>query len=173
MATHRSGARLGSGGWRSAAALRLLGLASLAALLAGCEPGSPPAGGPSSGRAAANSAAAAPPSATTRPAATRPTQSSPAQSRPGLSPEAQRKLDQQLVLAAKANNVALVRKQIQAGGNVNAKDAIQDSAFLYAGAEGFNDVLRLTLAAGADVRSTNRFGGTALIPASEHASPTG
>ena len=57
---------------------------------------------------------------------------------------------------------------IRAGGNVNAKDAIQDSAFLYAGAEGFNEVLRLTLAAGADVRSTNRFGGTALIPASEH-----
>ncbi len=29
-------------------------------------------------------------------------------------------------------------------------------------------MLRLTLAAGADVRNTNRFGGTALIPASEH-----
>ncbi|MBT2553219.1 ankyrin repeat domain-containing protein [Arthrobacter sp. ISL-5] len=85
-----------------------------------------------------------------------------------MSPEAQRKLDQQLILAAKANNVALVRKLIQDGGNVNAKDAIQDSAFLYAGAEGFNDVLRLTLANGADVSSTNRFGGTALIPASEH-----
>ena len=51
---------------------------------------------------------------------------------------------------------------------MNAKDAIQDSAFLYAGAEGFNEVLQLTLAAGADVASTNRFGGTALIPASEH-----
>jgi ankyrin repeat protein len=86
-----------------------------------------------------------------------------------LSPEAQRKLDQQqLVLAAKANDVALVRKLIRDGGNVNAKDAIQDSAFLYVGAEGFNDVLRLTLANGADVSSTNRFGGTALIPASEH-----
>jgi uncharacterized protein len=78
------------------------------------------------------------------------------------------KLDQQLVLAAKANDVALVRKLIRDGGNVNAKEAIQDSAFLYAGAEGFNDVLRLTLANGADVASTNRFGGTALIPASEH-----
>ena len=29
-------------------------------------------------------------------------------------------------------------------------------------------MLRLTLAAGADVASTNRYGGTALIPASEH-----
>jgi ankyrin repeat protein len=64
--------------------------------------------------------------------------------------------------------VALVQELIDRGGDVNAKDAIQDSAFLYAGAEGFNDVLRLTLAAGADVAGTNRYGGTALIPASEH-----
>lgn len=77
-------------------------------------------------------------------------------------------LDQRLVLAAKANDAASVRDLIAAGGNVNAKDAISDSAFLYAGAEGFNEVLSLTLAHGADVASTNRYGGTALIPASEH-----
>ena len=87
---------------------------------------------------------------------------------PALSAEAQTLLDQELVAGAKANNVALVGELISRGGNVNAKDAIQDSAFLYAGAEGFNEVLRLTLAAGADVASTNRYGGTALIPASEH-----
>lgn len=85
-----------------------------------------------------------------------------------LSREAQAELDQRLILAAKANSAPLVKQLIQAGGNVNAKDAIQDSAFLCAGAEGFNDVLRLTLANGADVSSTNRYGGTALIPASEH-----
>lgn len=89
-------------------------------------------------------------------------------SRPALPREAQAELDRRLILAAKANNARLVKQLIQAGGNVNAKDAIQDSAFLYAGAEGFNDVLRLTLANGADVSSTNRYGGTALIPASEH-----
>ena len=88
--------------------------------------------------------------------------------KPPLSAEAQAQLDQELIAAAKANNVALVRELIGRGGNVNAKDAIQDSAFLYAGAEGFNEVLQLTLAAGADVGSTNRYGGTALIPASEH-----
>lgn len=165
----RSLARFGSWGWRSAATLRLLALAGLAAVLAGCGPGSPSAGGPASGSASGNSGTAPPPSSSaTRPDATRPTQSSPANTRPALSPEARRKLDQQLVLAAKANDVALVRKLIRDGGNVNAKDAIEDSAFLYAGAEGFNDVLRLTLANGADVASTNRFGGTALIPASEH-----
>ncbi|WP_258061093.1 ankyrin repeat domain-containing protein [Arthrobacter sp. 4R501] len=87
---------------------------------------------------------------------------------PALSAEAQAQLDQELITAAKANNVALVGELIGRGGDVNAKDAIQDSAFLYAGAEGFNEVLRLTLAAGADVASTNRYGGTALIPASEH-----
>lgn len=76
--------------------------------------------------------------------------------------------DRLLILAAKANDPARVRELIAAGGNVNAKDAIQDSAFLYAGAEGFNEVLQLTLDAGADVRSINRYGGTALIPASEH-----
>ena len=87
---------------------------------------------------------------------------------PALSAEAQAALDQELIRAAKANNAALVRELIGRGANVNAKDAIQDSAFLYAGAEGFNEVLQLTLAAGADVASTNRYGGTALIPASEH-----
>jgi ankyrin repeat protein len=92
----------------------------------------------------------------------------PAETRPALPPEAQAELDQRLIRAAKANDAAMVAELIRAGGNVNAKDAIQDSAFLYAGAEGFNEVLQLTLAAGADVRSTNRFGGTALIPASEH-----
>ena len=77
-------------------------------------------------------------------------------------------LDQRLIRAVKANDLALARELISAGANVNAKDANQDSAFLYAGAEGLNDILRLTLEHGADVRSTNRFGGTALIPASEH-----
>lgn len=87
---------------------------------------------------------------------------------PQLSPEAQLETDRLLILAAKANDPGRVRELIASGGNVNAKDEIQDSAFLHAGAEGFNEVLQLTLAAGADVRSINRYGGTALIPASEH-----
>ena len=98
------------------------------------------------------------------PRATAPAAPSP----PALSAGEQAQLDQDLVTAAKANDVPLVRELIRRGGNVNAKDALQDSAFLYAGAEGFNEVLGLTLAAGADVASTNRYGGTALIPASEH-----
>ncbi|MCU1552722.1 MAG: hypothetical protein JWM13_208 [Arthrobacter sp.] len=52
---------------------------------------------------------------------------------------------------------ALAAELIRSGANVNAKDAIQDSAFLYAGAEGFNEILLLPLANGADISSTNRF----------------
>lgn len=110
----------------------------------------------------------APPVAAPSTPAAAPSVPSPQATPPALSVEAQARLDQELIAAAKANNAALVRELIGRGGNVNAKDAIQDSAFLYAGAEGFNEVLQLTLAAGADVGSTNRFGGTALIPASEH-----
>ena len=73
-----------------------------------------------------------------------------------------------LVTATKANAVAAASALIEAGADVNSKDDMQDSAFLYAGAEGLDEILALTLAHGADVRSLNRFGGTALIPASEH-----
>ncbi|ALG30336.1 hypothetical protein AOZ07_16000 [Glutamicibacter halophytocola] len=86
----------------------------------------------------------------------------------GLGAGEQEELDQRLISAAKDNDVELVRELIAAGGNVNAKDSLEDSAFLYAGAEGFNEILELTLENGADVKNLNRYGGTALIPASEH-----
>jgi ankyrin repeat protein len=54
------------------------------------------------------------------------------------------------------------------GAGVNARDELSDSPFLYAGIEGRLAILRLTLAAGADPGSTNRYGGTALIPAAHH-----
>ena len=112
------------------------------------SPGGPDTAAPSGGRASPTAAPATSPAA--------------------LSAAEQAQLDQDLIKAAKANNAPLVAQLISRGGNVNAKDSIQDSAFLYAGAEGFNEVLQLTLAAGADVAATNRYGGTALIPASEH-----
>ena len=142
----------------------------LAVFLAACQA---PQGGPQdvpSTAVAPNPASTsqAPPSRTPVPD---PTPSAPAYgtvSPPALSAEEQAQLDQELIAAAKANNAPLVKELISRGGNVNAKDSIQDSAFLYAGAEGFNEVLQLTMAAGADVASINRYGGTALIPASEH-----
>ena len=158
--------------WRRARQMAAVFVASagVAACLASCQAGpgdpqrreAPPSSAPSA--SSSPTVAASPSETTPAPTAT----ASPAGTRPALPPEAQAELDQRLITAAKANDAALVGQLIRAGGNVNAKDAIQDSAFLYAGAEGFNEVLQLTLAAGADVRSTNRFGGTALIPASEH-----
>ena len=63
------------------------------------------------------------------------------------------------------------RALIAAGADVNAKDNIEDSPFLYAGAEGRNAILKMTIAAGADLKSVNRYGGTALIPAAHHGHP--
>ncbi len=73
-----------------------------------------------------------------------------------------------LMAATHANQIEVARRLIAAGADVNAKDAIGDSPFLYAGAEGRNEILGMTLAAGADLKSTNRYGGTALIPAAHH-----
>jgi len=135
----------------------LMSVAALGLLLAACQasPGQP------------QEVDTPPPAASVSPGAGTPAPPSFA-SPPALTPADQARLDQDLIAAAKANNAPLVAELIGRGGNVNAKDPIQDSAFLFAGAEGLNDVLQLTLAAGADVTSINRYGGTALIPASEH-----
>jgi ankyrin repeat protein len=72
-----------------------------------------------------------------------------------------------LLAATHGNHVAVARALIAAGADVNAKDDVQDSPFLYAGAEGRIDILKMTLPT-ADLKSTNRYGGTALIPAAHH-----
>jgi ankyrin repeat protein len=74
-----------------------------------------------------------------------------------------------LLLATRANLAGIAAALIKAGADVNAKDSIHDTPFLYAGAEGRNDILKLILATGnANLRDTNRYGGTALIPAAHH-----
>ncbi len=72
-----------------------------------------------------------------------------------------------VMAATVGNHVDTVRALIDAEANVDIRDARLDNPFLYAGAEGLLDILRLTIEAGADPSLTNRFGGTALIPASE------
>lgn len=72
-----------------------------------------------------------------------------------------------LLVATHANRIEAARLLIARGADVNAKDDIQDSPFLLAGAKGRLEILRMTLAA-ADLNSTNRYGGTALIPAAHH-----
>lgn len=77
-----------------------------------------------------------------------------------------------LLLATHANLVEIASALIRAGADVNAKDNIQDTPFLYAGAEGRNDILKLILATEkANLHDTNRYGGTALIPAAHHGHP--
>ncbi|GAA5196704.1 ankyrin repeat domain-containing protein [Microbacterium jejuense] len=56
---------------------------------------------------------------------------------------------------------------IAAGADVNVRDDLRDSVLLYAGANGYDDVVRAALAAGGDLTVTNRYGGIAVIPASE------
>ena len=72
-----------------------------------------------------------------------------------------------LMRATRANDIAAAEALIKAGADVNAKDNIQDSPYLYAGARGYLEILNMTLENGADLKSINRYGGTALIPAAE------
>jgi ankyrin repeat protein len=72
-----------------------------------------------------------------------------------------------VMAATRGNHVDSVRALIEAGADVDIRDDRLDNPLLYAGAEGLLDILRLTIDAGADPTLTNRFGGTALIPASE------
>jgi uncharacterized protein len=72
-----------------------------------------------------------------------------------------------VMAATHGNQVAAVALLIASGADVDIRDNRLDTPFLYAGAEGLLAILRLTIEAGADTRLTNRFGGTALIPAAE------
>ena len=77
-------------------------------------------------------------------------------------------LDRAALAAARSRDTALAISLIGRGANVNWQDDIRDSVFLYAGAEGLTEIVRAALVAGADLKSTNRYGGTALIPACHH-----
>jgi ankyrin repeat protein len=72
-----------------------------------------------------------------------------------------------ILLAAIARAPDAVRALIDAEADVDAQDADRANPFLYAGAEGLLDILKLVNEAGADPAITNRYGGVALIPASE------
>ncbi|WP_209715085.1 ankyrin repeat domain-containing protein [Marmoricola sp. OAE513] len=98
-----------------------------------------------------------------------PTATPTATSTPTLTAAQARRLGLRAVAALKRDDPAAALALVERGADVNVQDDLQDSVFLYAGAEGYVDVVRAALRNGADVRSTNRYGGTALIPASEHA----
>lgn len=74
-----------------------------------------------------------------------------------------------LLAAAYAGDVAAARAAIEKGGDVNAKDSTQQSAFLIATSEVGDDpaLLDLTLEHGADVSAKDSFNGTGLIRAAD------
>ena len=76
-------------------------------------------------------------------------------------------LDTRLIEAAWAGDVALARRLIEAGADVNHQDATQQSAYLIAASEGHLALLELTLESGARVNDLDSYDGTALIRAAE------
>jgi ankyrin repeat protein len=76
-----------------------------------------------------------------------------------------------VMAATHGNHPSVVKALIDAGVNIHIQDNMRDNPFLYAGAEGLLEILRLTIAAGADTKLVNRYGGSALIPACHHGYP--
>ncbi|GGG66711.1 ankyrin repeat domain-containing protein [Paenibacillus radicis (ex Gao et al. 2016)] len=72
-----------------------------------------------------------------------------------------------IMAAVHGNKPETVRALIEAGADINLQDNRLDNPFLYAGAEGLAEILAILIEAGADTTITNRFGGTALIPAAD------
>lgn len=87
------------------------------------------------------------------------------------SKEASVTAEEQLRQATRAGNTARAIELIKAGVDVNAKDALQESAYLLAASERAPDILEATLAAGADVNDKDSWNGTALIRAAERGEP--
>ncbi len=72
-----------------------------------------------------------------------------------------------LMAATYANQPAAVALLLDAGADVDLQDDVLNNPFLYSGAEGLMEILKLTHRAGADPSIRNRYGGVAIIPASE------
>ncbi|EFA75237.1 hypothetical protein PPL_11312 [Heterostelium album PN500] len=82
--------------------------------------------------------------------------------------ELNEKKETPLLVAVHNNNVPVAQILIEAGANLNIQDQIQDSPYLYAGAHGRSDILRLMLKrSDIDFTVYNRYGGNCIIPASE------
>ncbi|WP_274308939.1 ankyrin repeat domain-containing protein [Solibacillus daqui] len=73
-----------------------------------------------------------------------------------------------LLIATHKNYIEIAKALINAGADVNQQDRIQDSPYLYAGAQGKTEILAYILEnATPDHQVYNRYGGNALIPAAE------
>lgn len=72
-----------------------------------------------------------------------------------------------VMIAVHTNQFELFTYLVEQGANINIRDNQLDNPLLYAGAEGKLDFLSAAITAGADTTITNRYGGTALIPAAD------
>lgn len=73
-----------------------------------------------------------------------------------------------LLIAVHENYIEAAKLLIKAGADINQQDNIQDSAYLYAGAQGKTEILKYMLEhAEPNQEIVNRYGGNALIPAAE------
>lgn len=73
-----------------------------------------------------------------------------------------------LVVATHNNYIDIAKALIDAGADVNKQDNIQDSAYLYAAAQGKTEILSYILKHSEPNQSVyNRFGGNSIIPAAE------
>ncbi len=73
-----------------------------------------------------------------------------------------------LLIATHENDVEIAKLLIDAGANINQQDAIQDSAYLYVGAQVKTEILRYMMEhAKPNQQVRNRFCGNALTLAAE------
>ncbi|WP_088810586.1 MULTISPECIES: ankyrin repeat domain-containing protein [Listeria] len=73
-----------------------------------------------------------------------------------------------LLIATHKNYPEMAIYLMENGADINVQDSIQDSPFLYAGAQGRTEILTFMLENKTpDVKKVNRYGGNALIPAAE------
>lgn len=73
-----------------------------------------------------------------------------------------------LLIATHDNHIEIAKLLIDAGADINQQDSIQDSAYLYAGAQGKTEILTYMIEhAEPNQQIVNRYGGNTLIPAAE------
>ncbi len=73
-----------------------------------------------------------------------------------------------VMAATYAEQMGAVALLFSRGANPDLRDNMLNNPFLYAGAEGLLDILKLAHKAGANLSIPNRYGGLAIIPAAEH-----
>ncbi|AQU80905.1 MULTISPECIES: ankyrin repeat domain-containing protein [Planococcus] len=82
--------------------------------------------------------------------------------------ETNTKKETPLLIATHSNYIEIAKLLIDAGADINQQDNIQDSAYLYAGAQGKTEILAYMMEhAEPNQTIVNRYGGNTLIPAAE------